>query len=361
MTLTSQSPLSINWVLAILLALTLAFTSFGSPITLAEEDAGQPQTEENDDDDDDDDDEKAKGNQGKGKQNKPGNDQTDSGKPHCQKSGQFLFLACQHEAKAHRWYALAECENILDQQEHTRCFAIEQEIANDAKRACNIQRGSRREACTAVGQEVYEGWAEVDFLSGEEGQNVVGNTYFPLTAITSSYLTANTTITREVTDTLREIDGVACKLVVEEERDAISNLLLERVERLYSQDRDDSVWTCGVLRQQFSLPGEGEDPVVVSTNGSWQGASQAGIAMLGQPAYGDTHRRSFTPGIDEELAEVIYPDTVDSDFLCDGDCIILRITSPLSPGGYRDEYYKNGIGLIHSEDQNGENDVDLQP
>ncbi len=45
MTLTSQSPLSINWVLAILLALTLAFTSFGSPITLAEEDAGQPQTE----------------------------------------------------------------------------------------------------------------------------------------------------------------------------------------------------------------------------------------------------------------------------------------------------------------------------
>ena len=55
---------------------------------------------------------------------------------------------------------------------------------------------------------------------------------------------------------------------------------------------------------------------------------------------------------------------VTSEFLCGddgfGDCVILRITSPLNPEGYRDEYYENEIGLVHSEDQSGEGTLDIQ-
>ena len=368
-----------SWLIALLLALALGTSSMISPQAFADDSADDAQAAEQSEEEEGDDDSPGKSdkdNKGKDKKDKKDKDETsEGGKPHCQKSAQYLFLACKHRTQAERWERLANCENILAQEERKACSADNRESWASDKHSCKAERDSRKGVCEEVGREVYQGWDGVDFKGSDDGgAAIVGNDYFPLLESSrASYLTAETTIDREVTTSIREIDGVACRLVVEEERDnteleAETGVLLERVERLYAQDTNDNIWTCGVLRQQYSVLVEGQDAVVVSTEGSWEAGTdgaKAGIAMHWQPAFGDTDRRSYAPGIDEELAEVLDPATVTSEFMCgsdgSGDCVILRITSPLWAEGYRDEYYQSGTGLVHSENQNGEETVDIQP
>ena len=363
-----------NWLLALLLALALGASTLLSPQSFADGSTDDVSTEEHTDGDDDDDDDDSPGNSGKGKKDKDKDVRAKGGKPHCQKSAQYLFLACKHRSQAQRWERLAGCENILDNEERQSCFVLSRESLAGDKHNCKAERNSRKGVCEEIGREVYQGWDDVTFVDGADGGNpIVGNDYFPLEASTASYITAETTIDREVTTTIREIDGVACKVVVEEHRattdtEAETSTLLERVERLYAQDVDHNVWTCGVMRQQYDVVAAGEDPVVVSTEGSWEtgiAGAKAGIAMRWQIVFNDPVRRSYAPGVDEELAEVIDPATVTSPFMCGGDggndCVILRITSPRWAEGYRDEYYESGTGLVHSEDQIGEETVDIQP
>lgn len=373
-----KTPILENWFIALLLSLALGLCSLTSQQAFADEASGDAQSEEqtdeseDDDDSEDEDDGDPKGNKGKNKSGDDADETAEGGKPHCQKSAQYLFLACQHRTKAEHWERLAECENMLEKEQRHSCFKQSRQLNAGDKHSCKSERVSRRGVCEEVGREVYQGWDGVDFVGADDdGLSIVGNDYFPLLALTSIYLGFETRVDREVTDTAREIDGVTCKVVIEEERDtteADPGILWERVERLYAQDIDSNIWTCGVLRQQYGVLVEGEDPVVVSTEGSWEAGSEgalAGIAMRSPPAFGDIDRRSYAPGIDEDLAEVIDPETVTSAFLCGGDglgdCVILRITSPLSPGGYRDEYYQNGVGLVHSENQDGEDALDIQP
>jgi len=373
MTSPIRTPILENWFIALLLSLALGLCSLTSQQAFADEADDDTQTEEQsddpeEDDDSDDGDDNSKGNKGKHKgnqgKNKSGDDDSDEiakgGKPHCQKSAQYLFLACKHMTHAARWERLAECENILDRDQRSDCFTQNREFFASDRQSCRTQRNSRKGVCDEVGREVYQGWDDVRFW--DDGAVIVDNDYFPLSPSSSVYVATETTIDREVTESTRKIDGVTCKLVVEEERyksdpGADPGILLERVERLYAHDVDDNIWTCGVLRQQYGVLVEGEDPVVVSTLGSWEAGSagaKAGIAMHAIPILGETYRRSYAPGIDEELAEVIDPISLAPGVECVGDCIVLRITSPLAPEGYRDEYYESGTGLIHSENQGGD-------
>ena len=362
MTDTTRAPASANWtswLIAMLLALTLAASLLATPIALADNSTDTSQS------DDDDDSKSGNGKNNPGGKKSSSNKQGQGGKPYCQKSTQYLFLACQHRAIADRWESVAECENVVDKEERADCFVQGKGLVAEAKSGCRAQRMSRNDVCDDVGREAYQGWAEVEFLGGDdEGGSIAGNDYFPLLQSTSTYLTEDTTIEREVSDSFKEVDGVTCKVVAEIERMTEGDVLLERVEHLYAQDIDDTVWTCGVLRQQYGEAEEGEEPMVISTHGSWQAGSngaQAGIAMRWQPAVGEIERRSYAPGIKEEVAEVIDAAAVASDYICVSECVILRITSPLGPDGYTDEYYESGIGLVHSEDQDNENDMDLQP
>ncbi|MBE9539393.1 MAG: hypothetical protein IMF06_09945 [Proteobacteria bacterium] len=356
MAYSAKSTLSENWLLALLLALALGASTLISPQSFADAPPG---------------------NSGKGNQGKSDKDSADGGKPHCQKSAQYLFLACKHRSHAERWERLAECENLLDTDERRSCFANNRELIGSAKQNCQTLRGSRKGVCEDIGRDVYQGWKDVDFVGDEDEEEIVeieGNDYFPLTPSSTIYLTSSETrINREVTALTRKINKVTCRIVVEEEwtitepdADADAGILLERVERLYGEDEDGNVWTCGVLRQQYDVLLEGKDPVVVSTEGSWEAGSDgalAGIAMRWTPELGDIERRSYALGIDEDLTEVIDPATMASDFVCGsegtGDCLILRITTPLSPEGYRDEYYEIGKGLVYSENQIGEETLDI--
>ena len=355
--------ISKKWLIALLLSTPLCLFLSGPMTALADGEGSDELTE--------------KHNKGQGKSDKSEDDEEDEGeekdrednKPYCQKSAQNLFKACIHTALAARWTIAADCENILETTAREACFNDAKQVASEGKKACRIDRDARKSTCDTIGRSAYTGWDDVVFLSGEEGESIEGNDYFPLTTTTpefSTYVSETSTITAEVTATLREIDGVMCKLVVEREQLTGSEppQQIEYRERLYAQDIDGTIWNCGVLRQQFSAPMEGQDQIVVSTNGSWEvgkDGSQAGIVMTAAPVFGEVARRSYAPGIEEELTEVVDPLSVESELTCESDCIILRVTSPLMPEGHSDEYYQLGTGLISSENEDGGDRVELQP
>lgn len=360
----SESP---KKVLFTLLVLLLAAAPLLSLPTLADGDSGvlASTDEPGDDPDDDDADDDGKGN-GQDKEEKSKKDKAekvadDSGAPVCKRRAQKLFNACKRQADADRWMTNADCMLIADDGERRDCAIVAQMQFGVDKNLCLDSRQDRKAACAGLGQEAYTGWEAIDFVAAEA---IDGNDFFPLLAGISQYVSAGTTIDREVTTTTREIDGRSCLLVVELESDSDSGLLLERREYLYAEDIENNIWQCGVLRQQFSVLDEAADPVVTGVQGSWQAGMEGalpGLAMPAQPLPGSVFRRSLVAGVSEDIAEVIDPAAITPSLECVSGCLILRVTSPLHPGAYRDEYYLDGQGLVRSEDHPGGDIWELVP
>jgi hypothetical protein len=285
-------------------------------------------------------------------------------KPICSKTAQNQFNACQHTATANKWLGTSLCLNVSDPIERLTCNKSYKAVWADAKKDCKSERTYRRDICYALGESRYQGWAEVDFLVDADTP-ITGNTYFPLFSETRMLASDSTTINREVTGTIRAVDGVDCKLVIEEERDTDTDILIERRELLYAQDISDNVWACGALYQHYEVLDEGQPAVVVGTEGSWQSGDNGALAGLvmpaGEPAYGEVFRRTYAPGIQEVTAEVIDPASIETGTACETDCTILRATHVEQPDGYYDEYYIGGTGFVFGENQDGEEIIQEAP
>jgi hypothetical protein len=279
------------------------------------------------------------------------------GRPICSNTAQNLFKSCRHTAIANKWLGASLCLSVNDPLERLACNKSYMAVWAETKKDCKSERVYRRDTCDALGESRYVGWAEVDFLVDADTP-ITGNTYFPLVAETRMLVSDSTTISREVTDTIRVVDGKDCKLVIEEERDTDTDVLIERRELLYAQDISDNVWACGALYQDYEVLDEGQPAVVVGTEGSWQSGSDGALAGLvmpaGEPAYGTVLRRSYAPGVQEVTAEVIDPASIETSIACETDCTILRAGSPAQPEGYYDEYYNGGTGFVFGENQDGE-------
>ena len=315
---------------------------------------------------DDESSEQQKDNPGKAKgkakeKNKEGSDASSKGgQPQCKKQAQKLFNACGHEVLAERWHTQAECASLADEADRWDCSISSNMFYQEAKRDCKETRTLRRETCDALGDDADAGWSGVDFV---DGVSIDGNEFLPLTAGATSYVTATTRIEREVTAVVRLVDGRDCLLVTEEERDADTDLLLERREILYAEDVANTLWHCGEYRQQYSVLDEGSDPVVTGVEGSWLAGADgalAGIAMpAGQPLAGDVFRRALAPGVNEDTATVLDPQGMETSIECGADCVLLEVSSPLEPGQSRLEYYHSGTGLVRSE--TGDRVVEIVP
>jgi hypothetical protein len=290
---------------------------------------------------------------GKGKPDKL----MDGGKPVCSKQAQHLFKSCLAQANASRWLEIADCSLIADGAALFECAVGANMQHNTDKLACREQREQRRGICDATARGAYTGWEGYSFQPGEL---IDGNELLPLAAGVTEYSTGDGSYTREVTDSIRSVDGVDCRVVIELESN-LEGVLVEQRELLLAEDSDGNIWNCGALVQQYAQLDAGADPVVVGTEGSWSSGSdgaKAGMAMPAQPVIGAAFRTAFAPGIVEDLAEVIDPAAIEAAVLCEADCTVLRTTSPLSDG-HRDSYYRTVEGLVYSEDQAGGSSVSL--
>ena len=162
-----------------------------------------------------------------------------------------------------------------------------------------------------------------------------------------------------VTDEVREIQGVLCRVVVDieleeefdEEDNEIDYIATEVTDDWFAQDDQHNVYYCGEVSREF------EDEVLRDLDGSFEsgieGAS-GGTLILAMPAVGDVHRAEYALGEAEDLVEYLSlaasPTEEEGgdneDFPCNGTCLKAMDFSPLEPEETEFKYYLPGVGFV---------------
>lgn len=294
----------------------------------------------------------------------------------CSKTAKAALRACGAEVKDDYWITIGNCTNIGDPAERADCRGEAKLARSDGKEECADQYEARLEVCAAVGEERYDpDFDPSNFVDPREiGNSVTPNPYFPLvsgnrwvyesTFIDEDGEEVTETITVEVTDETKLIEGVTCLVandVVEEDGEVI-----EDTDDWYAQDLEGNVWYCGEIAKNFETF-EGDDPEVpelVDIDGSWKTGrdyAKPGILMFDMPEVGRTYRQEMSLGEAEDVAEVLSVTGSASvpAASCSGDCVVTRDFSPLEPGVNENKYYAPGIGLILEVDPETGDRVEL--
>jgi hypothetical protein len=155
-----------------------------------------------------------------------------------------------------------------------------------------------------------------------------------------------------VTDGIREILGVPCRIVRDTFKD-LDGTVTEDTTDWYAQAKDGNVWCFGEIAQQF------EDGILVGIEGSWTAGvegAKPGIIMDALPGnhIGETYRQEFALGEAEDVAKIIelvgtlptLPTGVDFPNGVHGPYLHTQDFSAREPRVVEDKYYAPGVGLV---------------
>jgi hypothetical protein len=96
--------------------------------------------------------------------------------------------------------------------------------------------------------------------------------------------------------------------------------------------------------------------LVVGLEGAWTAGvdgAKPGLAMEANPAVGDVYRQEFSPGVAENIGEVVrLNESVTVPYGSFNHCLKTKDTSPLEPESLEYKYYCAGIGLVLTVDVN---------
>jgi hypothetical protein len=276
------------------------------------------------------------------------------GSPYCDWTAIAADHACQADVKEEYATTVGGCINIDDRSERDECWGEARAERNEGFELCGEQLEARRGICDLVGQDRYDpdfdpsGFVDPDDIGGA----VAPNPYFPL--VPGSfwvYEGGDEVVTDTVTDRIKEIEGVRCRVVVDVvEEDGV---VIEITDDWYAQDLDGNVWYCGESSRDFELF-DGDDPAepeLVSIDGSFKAGrdgARPGILMPADPRAGDAYREEVALGEAEDFAEVIGTRGSESvpAASCTDACLVTRNTTPLEPDVVEFKYYAPGVGLI---------------
>lgn len=289
----------------------------------------------------------------------------------CANTAHQLHTACRYEARDDHLTTWAACYNLIEVGDRRDCYAEALATLQNARTECDAVRGARVEVCTAVGGGAYAPAFGDDFADRfvnprDIGDGVTPNPYLPLVAgarwVYESTVpdedgsgTELERTTVEVTADIKHIDGIDCVVV----RDVVAIVeghgdeLVEDTSDWMAQDVDGNVWYCGESAQDFEFV-DGDDPELpelVSIDGSWKAGRDgalAGILMRAVPTVGVTERQEIAWGDAEDVFEVtsVTGSATVPATACNGDCVVTRDFSALSPGESERKYYKPGVGRI---------------
>lgn len=279
----------------------------------------------------------------------------------CSQTADFVARACANEALDDYWIALGDCVNVSDGHERSRCRRDARADLQEAQEECRDQYEARRELCDLLGEDRYD----PDFDPADFVTEFIGlNPYFPLVVGNSwTYVAGEETITVQVLDETKLIEGVTCIVVndlVEEDGETI-----EDTDDWYGQATNGDVYYCGEIALNFeTFEGDDpDDPELVDIEGSWKAGrddAKPGIIMFRFPVVGTVFRQEVALGDAEDAGEILsidygYGDDPDLDqlvpqdlaeLLCDDDCVVTRDFTPIEPGVEGRKYYAPGIGLF---------------
>jgi len=279
--------------------------------------------------------------------------------PGCTGIATAAFKACRHEIQDDFWIATGNCNNLPDPSARAECNEKAKAAREEAREDCEAQRAARGELCTAIGEAPYAPQINRSMFvnPADIGGSVAPNPYFPLVRgrtwiLKSGDETITTTVTRET----KRILGVTCAViqdVVEEDGEVI-----ESTKDWYAQDLQGNVWYFGESTQDF------ENGELFSIDGSWTAGldgARAGIVMKAMRTVGDVYRQEFSLANAEDAAEIISLTGSASvpAGSCNGDCLITKDYTPISPGVFEHKYYAPGVGMILEVDPNTGKRVEL--
>jgi len=278
----------------------------------------------------------------------------------CEKSANKMFRSCRFEIKEEFFATKAKCINQVDPDEPSKstCLEMARETLKEDSEGCGDQREARKEVCELLGENRYgpDGLLNTDnFVTVP-----LGNEYFSLapghTYVARAGENFEETIVVTVTDEVREVLGVNCRIVVdivlvEEDGELVA---VEVTDDYYAQALNGDVHYCGEVARNF------EDGALVDLDGSFEAGrdlAKSGILIKAQPASGDAHRQEYLLGEAEDV--IRYVAGVDNltsvgdgeggenpNFPCGGDCVKTEEFIPPEPGAGEFKYFLAGTGFV---------------
>lgn len=283
------------------------------------------------------------------------------GFPACSATARTMQHACYADTRDDFLTQRANCLNRDDTQD---CVAEAREEFIEARGECREVHTARLEVCDAVGEDRYQAPFGEDFADQfvdplTIGQTTAANPYFPL--VPGNYWIyeddeGEETITVQVTDKTKLIDGVTCIVVMDTaEEDGVAT---EITDDWYAQDLQGNVYYCGEISQSLEVfeGDDPEEPELVEIGGSWKHGregAQAGILLPITPMPGQTLRQEVAWGEAEDVIEILALDADesvtlgdDSELSCNNTCLQTRDFTALEPDANEHKYYLPGTGLL---------------
>ncbi len=277
----------------------------------------------------------------------------------CKKSANQMFKSCRFEINEEFFATKAKCINLGDADEREECLGGAKETHREDRKVCGEQREARKEVCELLGENRYdpEGLLDSDnFVKNPDGSNP----YFSLepghTYVARAGEDFEETIVVTVTDKVREVLGVNCRIVVDvvlvKEDDKF--VAVEVTDDYYALALNSDVHYCGEVARNF------EDGALVDLDGSFEAGrdlAKSGILIKAQPIAGDAHRQEYLLGEAEDVIQYVAGvDNLTSvgegeggenpNFPCGGNCVKTEEFIPPEPDAGEFKYFIAGTGFV---------------
>lgn len=270
--------------------------------------------------------------------------------------------ACEAEAADDFFVAQAICANG-SRARARECNSEAREDRSEAQELCQEQRTARETLCVALGGGRYDPDFAPAHFDDDFADLTRPNPYFPLRVGYRWEYAGAESISIEVRDATKRIEGVTC--IVVNDRVGVDGRLVEDTDDWFAQRKDGTVVYCGEQVKDFeTFAGDDpETPELVAIDGSFKAGRDGalpGTQFLASPSVGDVYRQewslnnaedaarvlstSYDFGSDPELAAHV-PQAL-AELLCDGDCVVTSEFTPIEPDAVARKYYAAGIGLF---------------
>lgn len=284
----------------------------------------------------------------------------------CERSAHDMLAACKAEARNELYATRARCRSIAADAVREECFEEALEERKEAPEACRAVHAARRSACDLLDERRYaDPLLDPDtvFIDPDDVPAVYPpNPYLSLAAGHTYVLRAGEegeeTVVVHVTGETREIEGAACRVVLDAvvesavDEGEIEYEAVEVTDDWMAQDDVGNVYYCGEISRNF------EDGVLTDLEGSFEAGrdlARAGELIRAVPAAGDAHRQEYALGEAEDI--VRYADTMTAPGEAEGgdnpafSCVPARCLktiefSPLEPESREFKYYLPGTGFV---------------
>ncbi|MGD8324777.1 MAG: hypothetical protein PVF50_10475, partial [Gammaproteobacteria bacterium] len=285
----------------------------------------------------------------------------------CQNSAVSLYKACTFEIRDDLNSTEASCAHIADYAARKSCEALAEEAYDEGREACMAQVQSRFEVCGLLAEWRYDDPIAdplIEFIDPNEVPSIYPrNPYVSVEAGRTLLLRGGEDfeerVVIHVTDEIREIQGVPCRIVwdivmvgEENEEGELEYEPVEVTQDWFAQSAAGDVYYCGEAVQDY------EDGLVVSLDGAFEAGTdyaKGGLLTQANPMIGLTHRQEMAVGEAEDLVEYLESAAVPSqeeggdnpNVACaPTGCLKTFDFSTLDPESTEYKYYLPGTGFV---------------